>query len=477
MLPWEDLPEALKVSNFHQVAYAENILKTAGLGIRPITDPGKPLVSMTELLGEAGLERLAEMEHGRWNVERLLLGWRWAEAKDVGRKLSPYLVPWDKLSPEIQEYDLDAIRSLPAEVPRGRAWRCTVLRSLPAVEGDESTDASGTMSMRTLAARGVPGDHRAAPCAVVGPGRRAGRRGRRRRRADRRRDPARRDLLRAGHGGTGRRAALRSRPARSGTGRGTVGEQSEPCRRTRPSGSAMRIKAVKSDLQDQIDGGAGDPGGRVSPDCAFLTSPLFADSGPTATYRLIDDPAVKATADAAADLAAQCERAGKEVRRNCRWWSPRFRRRNGPARCLQRQSATGTACRPAPWSTRRASVPRIAAVSGARRMPTSTMRSLPREMRRRSSRRFPGRPHHRRGRREVAQGVRAEVAGGRDSPSRRHRGRLRVTGRKGRSSSAGQAAAGSRSRPVGFGRDRRDRLAWILWANAALLAALTPPMR
>jgi hypothetical protein len=86
-----------------------------GLGIRRITDPGRPLVDLTELLGKAGLERLAEMEHGRWNVERLLHGWRWAEAKDVGRKLSPYLVPWDRLSPEIQGYDLDAIRSLPGK--------------------------------------------------------------------------------------------------------------------------------------------------------------------------------------------------------------------------------------------------------------------------------------------------------------------------------------------------------------------------
>ena len=113
LLPWEALPEALKVSNYHQVAYAEHILKTAGLGIRRLTDPDKPLVSMTDLMDEAGLERLAEMEHGRWNVERLLLGWRWADAKDVNRKLSPYLVPWDKLPPEIQKFDLDAIRSLP----------------------------------------------------------------------------------------------------------------------------------------------------------------------------------------------------------------------------------------------------------------------------------------------------------------------------------------------------------------------------
>ncbi len=99
----------------HRRAYAENILKTAGLGIRPLGDPGKPPVRMEELLDEAGLERLAEMEHGRWNVERLLLGWRWAEAKDVSRKLSPYLVPWDKLPPEIRECDLDAIRGLPGK--------------------------------------------------------------------------------------------------------------------------------------------------------------------------------------------------------------------------------------------------------------------------------------------------------------------------------------------------------------------------
>ncbi len=113
LLPWGDLSEALKVSNFHQVVYAENILRTAGLGVRPVTDPAAPPMRLDKVLDRAGLERLAEMEHGRWNVERLLLGWRWAETKDVGRKLSPYLVPWDKLPPEIRESELDAIRSLP----------------------------------------------------------------------------------------------------------------------------------------------------------------------------------------------------------------------------------------------------------------------------------------------------------------------------------------------------------------------------
>ncbi len=64
------------------------------------------------------------------------------------------------------------------------------------------------------------------------------------------------------------------------------------------------IAAIEDDLKDQIKEARGTLEG-VFPLTRFLTSPLFADSGPTATYRLIDDPAVKATRDAAADLAAQ----------------------------------------------------------------------------------------------------------------------------------------------------------------------------
>jgi ABC-type amino acid transport substrate-binding protein len=45
-----------------------------------------------------------------------LRGWRYADKKDVAKKLSPYLVPWKQLSPEIQQYDVDAICSLPAKL-------------------------------------------------------------------------------------------------------------------------------------------------------------------------------------------------------------------------------------------------------------------------------------------------------------------------------------------------------------------------
>jgi ppGpp synthetase/RelA/SpoT-type nucleotidyltranferase len=111
--PWKDLPQDLKLSCYHQVAYAEHILNTIGLGLRPITDPDKSLLNMEEAIGKEGVRRLAEMEHGRWNVERLLQGWRYDPIKNVDKKLSPSLIPWRELELDIQQYDLDAVIKLP----------------------------------------------------------------------------------------------------------------------------------------------------------------------------------------------------------------------------------------------------------------------------------------------------------------------------------------------------------------------------
>jgi ppGpp synthetase/RelA/SpoT-type nucleotidyltranferase len=115
LLPWDDLPEPLKISNYHQVAYAVHILSMVGLGVRPLKGR-KPLFNMKKALGEKGIRRLAEMEHGRWNVERLLLGWRYGEKKDVAKKTSPSLIPWEDVPPGIQEYDIEGMESLPVKL-------------------------------------------------------------------------------------------------------------------------------------------------------------------------------------------------------------------------------------------------------------------------------------------------------------------------------------------------------------------------
>ena len=116
--PWDNLSDPLKLSNYHQVAYWENVLRDYGLGLCKLSSRHEhrlPL-SMTRLLGGKGIKKLAEIEHGRWNVERLSYGWRYAEAKDVPNKLSPYLVSWNDVPKKIQEYDLTAIRTLPKKL-------------------------------------------------------------------------------------------------------------------------------------------------------------------------------------------------------------------------------------------------------------------------------------------------------------------------------------------------------------------------
>ena len=114
LMPWGPmLDEDFKRSCFHQVLYAERILRTAGYVVRPLEPDAGPLVDLLQELDIGGIERLAEMEHGRWNVERFKQGWSFAKTKDVKRKTHPCLVSWAELPPEIRKYDIDAIVELP----------------------------------------------------------------------------------------------------------------------------------------------------------------------------------------------------------------------------------------------------------------------------------------------------------------------------------------------------------------------------
>ena len=58
-------------------------------------------------------EMLAEAEHARWTVERLLAGWTLGEKRDVAGKVSPYLVSWASLPDDVKEWDRRAVRAIP----------------------------------------------------------------------------------------------------------------------------------------------------------------------------------------------------------------------------------------------------------------------------------------------------------------------------------------------------------------------------
>src|SRR3990172_4517866 len=111
MVSWDELPEGLKESNRRQADHIGIKLKAIGCGIASLTDWDAKLFEFTP----EEVERMAGMEHNRWNEERRLEGWTYNSApKDPDRKTSPHLVPWDQLPDGIKEYDRNTIRGLPA---------------------------------------------------------------------------------------------------------------------------------------------------------------------------------------------------------------------------------------------------------------------------------------------------------------------------------------------------------------------------
>jgi ppGpp synthetase/RelA/SpoT-type nucleotidyltranferase len=106
MKPWDKLEEGFRHSNRMQAAAIATFLEQAGLRVEQAKAPVEPL----ELTREE-IELLAEMEHGRWVIERLQQGWRYGDVRDTPKKLHPDLVGWSKLPDAIKEWDRSAARS------------------------------------------------------------------------------------------------------------------------------------------------------------------------------------------------------------------------------------------------------------------------------------------------------------------------------------------------------------------------------
>ena len=103
LAPWDRLPTSLKESDFAQVDDIPN--KLALVGMR-LLKGGRPLA-----LTEEQIERLAEVEHGRYNVERLVAGWQLGN-RHIRQLTSPHIKPWKDLPYDVQEYDREAVRNI-----------------------------------------------------------------------------------------------------------------------------------------------------------------------------------------------------------------------------------------------------------------------------------------------------------------------------------------------------------------------------
>jgi len=108
MTDWEKLPQSLKDSNLEAVDYLERLLQAGGLKLRKATgDTLTPLALSAEQI-----EIMAELEHGRWVVERLLAGWRQG-SRAPEQRTSPYLVAWADLTDDVRQWDRDSVATLP----------------------------------------------------------------------------------------------------------------------------------------------------------------------------------------------------------------------------------------------------------------------------------------------------------------------------------------------------------------------------
>jgi hypothetical protein len=108
---WEHLPDTFKTANKEQAAYSIHILEAAGFGVRKAT--GQPVIFKE--FTDAEIELMAQLEHGRWNIERLRDGWKPGK-RDDEKKLHDCLAPWNQLSdgPDgVKRYDRNAVRAFP----------------------------------------------------------------------------------------------------------------------------------------------------------------------------------------------------------------------------------------------------------------------------------------------------------------------------------------------------------------------------
>ena len=111
MVPWEELPDHVKRSSFSQAADIPRKIALIGCEIVPAQDPDLSEEKFSFTRDE--LELLSPVEHDRWSRERLEAGWKYGPVKDISKKLTPYVVPYEELSEEIKDLDRNAVMKIP----------------------------------------------------------------------------------------------------------------------------------------------------------------------------------------------------------------------------------------------------------------------------------------------------------------------------------------------------------------------------
>jgi hypothetical protein len=106
--PWSELPDSLRESNRDQAAHVAVKLAAVGRTVGPLAD----WTAARQPFGDPEIETMAILEHDRWVAERRRSGWQ-PGPRDVERRTTPYLVPWDELAEDVRDKDRLFVRRLP----------------------------------------------------------------------------------------------------------------------------------------------------------------------------------------------------------------------------------------------------------------------------------------------------------------------------------------------------------------------------
>jgi hypothetical protein len=110
MMPWAELPSYLKHSNRVQADRFFEKVERIGYTVEKRT--GGSAAPVTDFTPKE-LNVMAQMEHGRWVVERLNGGWMPGSRRDVLHKISPYFVPWGALPENVKDEERKMVRNIP----------------------------------------------------------------------------------------------------------------------------------------------------------------------------------------------------------------------------------------------------------------------------------------------------------------------------------------------------------------------------
>ena len=107
--PFNELSSHLKLANIRQARSIPKKLNMIGCELADISDKRE---AITKFSDEEVID-LAIYEHDEWCEEKIGQGWTYGEVRDDDNLIHDCLVPWDDLTPEVQQYDIDPVENIP----------------------------------------------------------------------------------------------------------------------------------------------------------------------------------------------------------------------------------------------------------------------------------------------------------------------------------------------------------------------------